>query len=457
MATLGVAEEYEAFIVQGLTGQILKALPWSTIRWSRVRNEIAQASVSIAPEEGGIECCAPAWPLRPWEWMIRVERNGGIVFDGPITGWSRPSAAQGGNGAFTIRAHDRMAITLKRLIASSYTTTALLDPGPEIVWGVMLDAGIGDLAGSPYVFNLPWHTEFMDRQASKVSAAISVERLERVYDVISSLVQQGVFAYTQVTDTFYAHDGVVRELLGGRGVRPVLNEATVLTIPGVETDALEISTVAYGGSLGTGKSGYPVISTFPNLYGQYMSSTLEIGRQLDRATEVVKYKKTGFGDTREYTTQLDVATQVLAVETATPDVTIEQVSLAPDFGSPLLSADLSNLVPGAYIDIDFQDTCAFDVPFIGVSDEYRYWYTKSFPLLPGNPQVPQYTWMPTPVQSDAIAVGRLERLDVTVGFTEDEGVSEEVLASLVPTAEWDGTIPDWWRDPTAPEGIITEA
>lgn len=456
MATIGHADEYAAFIVQGLTGQTLLELPWSAIGWSRVRNDVAQASVTIAAADGGIECCSPIWPLRGWELLLEIRRNGHAVFDGPITGWSRPSSSQGGDGSFTIRAHDRMAITMKRLVAETFDTTALLDPGPSIVWGMMMDANLGVLAGSPYPFIVPPQSDFMSREASKVAPAVSVSRLERIYDVISSLVSQGVFAYTQVLDRFYAHDGVVRELLGGRGERPVLTEGTVFDIPGVEFDALDQATVAYGGSLGTGKSGYPVISTFLAMYGQYLSSTLDIGRQLDRETEVVKYRTTAFGEV-EYTTQLDVATQVLGVEVATPDLTLEQIHLAPTFGGKLLREDLSNLVPGAYIDIDFQETCVFDTPFVGMSDEYRYWYTKSYPLLPGNPQVPQYTWMPTPVTSDRIEVARLERLDATVAFSEDEGVTEKLMASLVPTAEWNGTIPEWWDDPTPPEGIITEA
>lgn len=438
MGVIGVAEEYESFIVHGLTGQTIMQLPWSSMAWGRMRNEIATASVTIAAEDGGVECCGPIWPLRPWEWMIAIERNGHTVFDGPITGWSRPSAAQGGRGDFTIRAHDRMGITLKRLIA--FTRKGLIDPG-ELFFHLLNDAGVGVLAGSPYVFNLPPLAAFTAKPATKVDSSVVVDRLERIYDAVAALVAQSAVFYSQVTDVLHVDETVVRRLLGVRGERPVLNETTVIDIPGVETDALGVATIAYGGSLGTGKSGYPVISTAPQMYGTYLSSTLEIGQQFDRASEINPL----FG--LNYTTQLDVATQILAVESAVPANTIEQVRVSPDFGAKDLADDLSNLVPGVIVDIDMQDTCVFDQPYWGVVDEYRYWYSFTIPV---NQNVDVFSFMPTPVSSDRIAMARLERVDVRVGFTEDQGLVEDFQLSLTPTAEWNGTIPEWWRDPSAP-------
>lgn len=443
MATIGHADEYAAFLFHGLTGQTIMELPWSAMAWSRMRNEIAQASVTIAAEEGGIDCCSPVWPLRAWEWMLGIYRNGHLTYDGPITGWSRPSTAQGGDGRFIIRSHDRLAITMKRLVA--LTRKGLIDPG-ELFYHLLNDAQIGTLAGSPYVYNLPTLAEFMAKPAAKLDLSVAVSRLERVYDALAALVAQGAISYAQVLNTLHVDPKAVRGLLGGRGERPVLNEATVINIPGVEVDAFGVATVAYGGSLGTGKSGYPVVSVAPDLYSVYLSSTLEVGQQFDRPSEINPLWGTGLG---AYTTQLDVATQVLAVESAVPSVTIEQVTVSPDFGGKLLADDLSNLVPGAIIDIDFQETCAFEQPYWGVADEYRYWYSYT-PDLPGATEIDVYSYMPTPVSSDRIGAATLERIDVAVGFSEDDGLTEDFQISLTPTAEWDGTIPDWWSDPSRP-------
>lgn len=438
MPTLGCAEEYEAFVVDGLTGQTQLRLPWSSINWSRMRNEVSTAEVTVAAADGGIDCCYAIGGLRPWTQLLRIERNARVVWDGPITGWARPGKRRGGDGRFTIRAHDRFALTMKRLIGLD--RTGLLDPG-ELAYNILNDAGIGTLSGSPYVFTLPASSDFLSKPANKVDSSILVARLERVYDALTAMVANNNFYYAQVAGTLWVNEVVVRELLGAIGDRPVLNEETVNELPGINVDGLQLATVAYGGALGTGKSGYPVISTqFPFL-GEYTSAILHVGEQFDRESEVNPlWTQDG------YTTQLDNATEVLAAQTATPYFTIEQVELSEHFGAKAMLDDLSNLVPGALIDIDFEDTCAFDVPYIGVNDEYRYWYTYTIPV---DQLVDVYSYMPTPVSSDTIALARLERIDVNVQATEG-GITETFLASMTPTAEWDGTIPDTWNDPTQP-------
>ena len=115
-----------------------------------------------------------------------------------------------------------------------------------------------------------------------------------------------------------------------------------------------------------------------------------------------------------------------------------QVRLTPEFGSEAMAADLSNLLPGAWLDIGYADTCAFQLPFAEVRYEYRAVVVDAVPME-GSAL--------TPVTSDAIMMGRLEQLDVEL---TDEG-EEVVMAALMPTAEWDGTTPTGWRDPAAGE------
>ena len=137
----------------------------------------------------------------------------------------------------------------------------------------------------------------------------------------------------------------------------------------------------------------------------------------------------------------------MAAENATPNFTIEQVQVSCDFGCPALEEDLSNLIPGALIDIDFDDTCAFDVPYIGVIDEYRFWYSYVVPVAI---TVNVYSYMPTVVSSSTVHVAMLEKVDVEVSATDD-GIEEKFMLSLTPTAEWDEmSVGGSWDDPSAP-------
>jgi len=451
MGVLGCPEEYEAFIVDSLTQQTIFQVPWSRITWSRVRNDVSTASVTIAQADGGIGCCSVFGGLRGWSQMIRIERNGAVVWDGPITGWSRPSIANGGDRSVTIRGHDRFVLTWKRLVALD--RTGLQDPG-VLFRNVIVDAAIGTLGIDPYPFTVPDLTEFVppdpppvlagadSRYTIELDSSVLVDRLERVYDALTQLVAQDAIFFTMIGDVLWVDEAAVRALLGPIGNRPVLDEVTTIDLPGIEVDCLAQSTIAYGGSLGTGKSGYPVTSAKFPYAGEFLSCTLEVGQSFDRTSEVdPRWISDGF------TTQLEVYTQVLAAQTATPQFTIEQVILSENFGARHLSEDLTNLVPGAIIDIDYEDTCGFDVPYVGTVLEYRYWWTEEILV---DQFVDRYAWMPTPVSSETITTARLERLDVEVGVGDGGALAERVTVSLTPTAEWDGTLPDGWVDPSPP-------
>ena len=53
----------------------------------------------------------------------------------------------------------------------------------------------------------------------------------------------------------------------------------------------------------------------------------------------------------------------------------------------------------------------------------------------------------TPIVADLVSMVRIEQID---GQLNDEGV-EEISVAVMPTAEWDGTLPTGWRDPGAGE------
>jgi hypothetical protein len=431
MGTIGVAREYNAYIVNGLTGQVIAALPWSRISWSRLANDVSAASLTVPAADGGIECTGAFGGLRAWTQLLAIERNGAIVWDGPIIGWSRPASKQGGVGDVTIRALDRFAITMKRLLAVDMLGVVT----PSALWYLLDGANLDDPSGMPYIYNVPISSAFFDSVSSPIAVTYEVERLERIYDIVQNFVSKSLIDYTQVGATLWPDETERRTLLGGRGARPVLNESNVIGIPGVEVDAMSLATVAYGGAASGGKSGAQVISTQYPMLGLYTDAILHVGEQFpDVATVEPATTTYGAGWSRS----TDGYTAALAASTAVPTVTIEQVRLAPNFGCPTLESDLSNLMPGQRVDVDFQDTAAFNYPYVGISYEYRYWYHA---IAASD----VYDWMKTPVSSDAISVLRLERIDVNV-VASDDGIDEEFLASFTPTAEWDGTVPDYWED-----------
>lgn len=441
MATIGSPTEYEALIVNGLSDVVQLVLPWSKITWSRQRNEVSSASVTVAAEDGGIECCRSlAGGIKPWEYLLVILRDGHRVWDGPIVGWSRPSIRAGGDRSVTFRALDRFSYTMKRLIGAD--RPGRWDPG-TLFFNILDDANIGDGSPNPpFSYTRPSSGDFLSKPANKLDSSIFVNRFERVYDAVTNLVAQGAVTYCQIGDTLHLKEPDIRYYLGTDGTRPKLNEQTVIDIPGIEVDGTSLATVAYGGSLSTGKPGAAVISTqFPFL-GSYSSATLHVGAQLDRPSEISPLVQAA-----GYTTQLDVATEVMAAENATPNFTIEQVQVSCDFGCPALEEDLSNLIPGVLIDIDFDDTCAFNVPYIGVIDEYRFWYSYVVPVAI---TVNVYSYMPTVVSSSTVHVAMLEKVDVEVSSGED-GIEERFMLSLTPTAEWDEmSVGGSWDDPSAP-------
>ncbi len=66
MASLGIPESYEAFIYDSYAQTNLLTLPWSAIKWQRVRSDISAAEVTIAQADKGIECTSPIGGLRAW-------------------------------------------------------------------------------------------------------------------------------------------------------------------------------------------------------------------------------------------------------------------------------------------------------------------------------------------------------------------------------------------------------
>lgn len=441
MARLGVPQEYNAVICDAMTEEPLVYLPWSSINWQRVRNRLSIASVFVADSDGGIECCGSMGGLRPWNQMLRIERDGEFVWDGPLTSWGRSSITHRGTTkhGYTLGAHDRFALASRRLVGGDITATVSTSTG-ALFRQLLVDGALGTV-NDPYQFNVPALAEFLNTQEVNAAtgvpgqfAGISVDReyriarMERVMDCISELADLGVITFTQQVGRLWVNEVTLREHLGPRGLRPVLGEATTIGIPGVQVDGLGVTTVAYAGSQGQGKYGFPTITTCDIFQGVYVQGTLELGVAVLRGS----WESGGVS----YSAPIDVASAVVAARAATPTLTIEQTALAPAF-----NADIADLVPGVVMDLAYSETCAFGVPFVGITPEFRYWYTRD---IGGMIFIDLSSYLLTPTYTPEIRAARLEQLDVNVVVDDDGAWSEQVMASLTPYADWDGTVPANW-------------
>ncbi len=421
MAALGVPDDYDAFIVDSDTEEIIYRVPWSEITWQRVRNGVSTASVTVAEADNGPACCGLLGVLFPWSRLLRIERNGQPVWDGPVTGWGRPTSGSRGPRGVTVRAHDRSALLWKRIVAQ---TEKLQGDPSAILVELLSDAGFGTYV-DPYTFVVPSAAE----TAEDIIREFSVGRIERVFDAISELTSAAGLFWTQRLTEMIVAEAATRRLLGMAGERPKLNEETTIDLPGFDVNGLEMTTVTYVGGASTGTSGFGRIGVSTLWAGDYLSATLEGGHGGSRATE-------------QY--DLDREANIAQTRTAAPKFTVEQVTLSPRFGGELLDAALHALLPGVLVDVAYEETCGFEVPFLDVV-----WLPQpEAPVDPlRDPVVSDSVLLP--VRSDRIESVRLDQLDVNV--VASPRVMETVRFSAVPYAEWDGLIPVGWytnlRDP----------
>lgn len=474
MGKIGAADEYEAYIYDSKNYVKLTALPWSLMRWQRTRNKISAGSCFIAEDDGGIECCGAIGGLRTWSMMLVIERDGTIEWDGPIIGWGRPSiTAPDSPRGVEIRALDRFCLTQHRLVGANRVMPSSFGNSIYIanLQQIMLDANLDNPTYDPWAFHVPRYNSGFDddfivdvglagdqwnfqnqAQAYDMRRELFVDRLDTVYTVVQEIVDTGGLYYCQVGATLHMNEMIVRAWLDdidpspdatattnydlARVHRPRLDDSTTIDIMGIDVDGNSQATDYFVATAGQGENGFPQIGS-ANIYGtQFIDGALDLAFNNAQAYTEDPLLSVAENLTKA-THTLSVQAQYEAVQAAAPRFTIEQTRLGPEFGSAAMGDDLLNLVPGVLIDIDTESTCAFDVPMVVLD----YWY-REFTGSSHNGA----GYFLTPLAADAVRVAKLEQLDVTVSMTED-GIVEEILASLTPFADWNGELPAGWLEP----------
>lgn len=112
---LGCADEYTVIITARDLETYAAQVNFSGLTWSRVLDEISDASVQVPDVFGGLRCNIELGSsIVPWRFGLRIERNSELVWTGPITQIERPVIDGIGAEYVTITAQDKMAWMTKR-------------------------------------------------------------------------------------------------------------------------------------------------------------------------------------------------------------------------------------------------------------------------------------------------------------------------------------------------------
>lgn len=354
--------EYEAEMFSARTGYTYR-LPWSAIAWQRRRNDISEATVTVAPIDG------PAYDkrtdilraLEPWGCELRISRNASIVWSGPIVGFGRGETGPGSEAPVTIRARDRMAVTKRRLIAAdrSYTSQSL---GGTILPQIVSDAFAE--SASRYTF-----TVSADGWGISGSRAYIARSGETLWSCIEELSERGL-TWSMVGPTFVGDAATFTAASARIGL---FTDESFVSLPGVDIDGLEMANlydVAAGESTDIGFLAIGFYSSVDPVLGRL--ETFEQRSDLTNTTDADAYALEQFNRFRF------------------PLATIAQATIST--AAPVAFADL---IPGVNVAISFEESV-----MLGAADLYGH-------TLHGLDQVD--------VAVDASDQGLAERVSLTFG------------------------------------------
>lgn len=389
---------------------MLYELPWESITWNRVENEVSTCQVDLANDSYGRTCCT--YPLQGWFQSIGVYRNGERVWWGPLIGWRTKG------DTVALAAMDMLAFAKRRFLAvdRSYTAVDAFTVISELATDIYNNSG-DPLSLYPNV-KIPWNNLNPTYGYPGAIAGFNVTRtypissLMTFFDMLADLHNEYGLYFSAGPDRAYYNP---YEFIFENN-RPVLNESTVLTKPQISVDCFNVATNTYLVGQNNGTGGYAKVVNVNTLLG-----TTGYGDPwtLDARAEA---------DPRTTDADLDLgyAGVPTAVENLAPQMTLEAMILHPRFGSIDTNnsnitgtsfrgfAGINDLVPGAFAARwGFEADCVSNVP-VTTNDPFR-----EFP----------YSYYST----TTIEQVRLAQLNVTVSKSGDD-LNEQIAASFVPYA-----------------------
>jgi hypothetical protein len=403
--SLGVPWEYEAFIVDSLTQETVDVLPWTSIEWNRSMNGASKATISCRRQRS----IRPKWydlqPLRAWDRMVVITRNGFPVWDGPILGWSSSSS-------LTVEASDRSVALGKRLLASDIVLTDLASTfrlysdllSPAITASGLLTTGAGQM---PYAMSVSTPTSPIPIDNVRPIGAYRFNQLLTLQAMFEGLSRSAFLCWSQQRQNlllFVDRYGATTNFTTGAvtpwgTLRPEYIVSDTGDI-GVTARADDMATGVYKGDTGQGIAGFPN-SVVPFNTLTYTPYAL-YGTLADASTEEIYWTNEALSarvDPQQYVS-------------AAPTLTLEQVQLSAD--CYLEDEDfLADLTPGRVIRLDFPNSWGLNTPIVS--------------------RVPSQIQTITTVYADRINYARIDDVAFSVSRSE-EVLTEKVTLSMTARA-----------------------
>lgn len=181
--TLGCADEVDVIITAADLETYAGSLAWSSVTYSMVLDEVSEATVTVPDALGGLRCNVEfGSALLPWRYGIRIERNGELVWSGPIVRIDRPVVDGAAAGFVEVTAMDAMAWSMKRT-TPNFLSFSNADAGA--VFRAVLDAGMA-----------PHNPAGLDCPDFSTSYTMTREVLpldfEYTFDILTELAQSAV-------------------------------------------------------------------------------------------------------------------------------------------------------------------------------------------------------------------------------------------------------------------------
>lgn len=385
----------------------LHEVPWSEIHYGRVENGISTSTIVVANDAAGRTCCP--YPLRAWDMLIAIYRNGRLAHRGPLVAWRWNVEI----AALELSGFDLFKYTERTFLAASITREF-----EEATPYTVISTLINDIAGSSYSYydddtvlqndlygdnmwqNLdPANTSPYPADITTgvlVSRTYPWTQVRRLSEVIAELAEE-----TGMTFTCGPY-GAIYDFGRFSDTEPIpsLNEFTATARPQVTVDASDVAghylVVSDAGGVGGFQTILNQILAYPRYSRHFfLQDTITVE-----------------GRVPLYDLMTD-ASYPTAASALVPKVTIETVRLDPRFGAGATRtrrqfAGFDDLIPGLIVSWGYDDDCMSTVPVVTVPDY-------------ADPEL---------VSDTKLTHLRLVSLDVHV--TSGDGLDEVIDANFVP-------------------------
>ena len=180
---IGCVDDYTVIITARDLRTYAAEVAWSDLTWSRTLDDISEATITVPDRMGGLRCNVQmGTSLVPWRFGIRIERNGALVWCGPITNITRPERDGVGTDYVEITAQDKMAWMRKRTPTQDLTFD-------NIDAGFMFRQLIEDATSIDNAFNLFCPDAGVQFFLTREVVALD---FEYVYDILDDLARSAV-------------------------------------------------------------------------------------------------------------------------------------------------------------------------------------------------------------------------------------------------------------------------